>query len=489
MATSIHIEHLTDEQAERIRLIQESQFADVKAKEKSPKVLSEDISAFANADGGDLYIGITDTERLWNGFNNQEAANGFLQLFEELFPLGTYFHYEFMQCDSKKGLVLHVQILKTQSIFKASNKTPYIRRGAQSLPVLTPERYKLLEFTKGVTSFETELTNVPKETITDSPITKKFIQEVIPTTTPEPWLKKQRLLVDERPTVAGILLFAEEPQAVLQKNCGIKVYRYKTSDVEGFRDVLDGNPLTIEGHLYSQIKETVRTTQRIAESNPVIGEGGFEKIKYPPETLHEIITNAVIHRDYSVKDDIHVRIFNNRVEVQSPGKLPANITVDNILYERFARNGSIVRILNKFPNPPNKDVGEGLNTAFTKMAELGLKSPEISELENAVLIVIKHEPLATPEETIMGYLETHETIKNAKAREITYIKTDFKMKGIFKKLSQVGLIEKVPELKTSATAWRKKTQNGKPVTITAQKPQPKSKQVLLTEHFKENKEN
>jgi ATP-dependent DNA helicase RecG len=456
---SLLIEKLTEEQAEKIRLLDEGQFADVKAKEKSPRAISEDISAFANTDGGDLYIGITDKERQWNGFDNVEAANGHLQHFEELFPLGTYFHYDFLQCSSKKGLVLHVQIIKTQGIIKASSGIPYIRRGAQSLPINTPEKFKRLEMTKGVVSFESELTNAPKEVITESRITKKFIQDVVPTTTPEPWLRKQVLISDERPAVAGILLFAEEPQAILQKNCGIKVYRYKTSDIAGFRDVLAEDPLTIEGHLYNQIKEAVKCTQRITENIPKMGESGFEKIKYPPESLHEIITNAVLHRDYSIKDDIHIRIFDNRVEVQSPGRLPAHITTKNILEERFARNGSIVRILNKFPNPPNKDVGEGLNTAFAKMAELGLKAPVIEELENSVLVLIKHEPLASPEDTIMKYLETHETIKNAVARQITYTRTDFRMKSIFNRMEKAGLIEKVPGTRTASTAWQRNRQN------------------------------
>jgi ATP-dependent DNA helicase RecG len=459
---AILIEKITEEQAERIRLLDEGQFADVKAREKSPGALSEDVSAFANADGGDLYIGITDKERQWMGFDNVEAANGFLQLFEELFPLGTNFQYEFLQCNSKKGLVLHVQINKTQGVIKALSGIPYIRRGAQSLPINTPEKLKRLELTKGVVSFESELTNAPKEVITESPITKKFIQEVVPTTTPEPWLRKQVLISDERSTVAGVLLFAEEPQAILQKNCGIKVYRYKTSDIEGFRDVLASDPLTIEGDLYRQIQESVKCTQEITESIPKIGESGFEKVKYPPATLHEIITNAVLHRDYSVKDDIHIRIFDNRVEVQSPGRLPAHITVQNILEERFARNGSVVRILNKFPNPPNKDVGEGLNTAFAKMAELGLKAPIIKELDNAVLVLIKHEPLASPEDTIMKYLENHETIKNAMARQITYTKTDFRMKSIFNRMEKVRLIEKVPGTRTNSTAWRKRQNQSSP---------------------------
>lgn len=452
----IQTEKITKEQADKIRLIDENQFIEIKSKEAKPKEVTAHLSAFANSDGGDLYIGITDKLREWDGFENVEAANAHLQCFEEFFPLGTNFKYEFLECEFYKGLILHAQIDKTLAVCYASNKTPYIRRGAQSIPLSTPEKIKRLELTKGVISFESELTNVSNEVIVDSPITKDFIKEVVPTTTPEAWLKKQNLIRDNRPTVAGVLLFAEEPQSILQKHCGIKIYRYKTREIEGFRDALAEQPITIEGCLYHQIEETVRVTKEIAESVSIIGSDGIEKINYPHETLHEILTNAVLHRDYSIKDDIHVRIFDNRIEVQSPGRLPAHITTKNILDERFARNGTIVRIINKFPNPPNKDVGEGLNTAFAKMRDLGLKNPTFIEAENFFLVVINHEPLASAVDTIIDYLGKYPSIKNAKAREITNTKTDFRMKSIFREMEKAGKIERVPGTNTSSTAWQLK---------------------------------
>lgn len=164
---------------------------------------------------------------------------------------------------------------------------------------------------------------------------------------------------------------------------------------------------------------------------------------------------AEIHRDYSVADDVHIRIFDNRIEVQSPGRLPAHITPQNILEERFARNGAIVRLLNKFPEPPNKDVGEGLNTAFDAMHQLGLKEPIILEKESAVLVIIKHEPLASPEEAIMDYLEKHSTIKNRQAREVTHIRADYQIKSVFGRMVKSGMIEQVPGTRTSKTAYRK----------------------------------
>lgn len=457
---SISIEQITNEQAAKVIGTEEGQFADVKAIEISPASLTKTISAFANSDGGDLYVGIPEVGqpkiRSWKGFDDQEAANGHLQIFEKLFPLGTDFQYEFLKCESRPGLVLHVQINKTCAIMRASNNLPYVRRGAQSLTVDTPDALRRLEYGKGISSFEDETTTAPSEVIVGSDIIKSFIQRVVPTADPYPWLKKQALLRNEMPTVAGVLVFADEPQAHLPKRCGIKIYRYKTREAEGFRDALAFDPETVEGCLYDQIKRAVARTVEHTECIPKMGDESLETIKYPDATLHEIITNAVLHRDYSVADDVHIRIFDNRIEVQSPGRLPAHITVENILDERFARNGAVVRILNKFPEAPNKDVGEGLNTAFDAMHKLGLKEPVIAERDNSVLVIIKHEQLASPEEAIMDYLEKHPTIKNAQARLIAHVRADYQMKSIFGRMVDAGMIEQVPGTRTGGTAYRKR---------------------------------
>jgi ATP-dependent DNA helicase RecG len=452
---------ISKEQAERISNTPEGQFSDVKAVEIAPAKLTKAISALANSDGGDVYIGIDeigpDKRRQWRGFADEEAANGHIQIFEKLFPLGTDFQYEFLATDAFPGSVLHIQVNKTQGIVTASNGIAYIRRGASSLPADNPEMRKRLEYAKGVVSFEVELVNAPISTVTESKTVQVFIREVVPTSTPQLWLRKQLLTREDRPTVGATLLFSDEPQSTLPKHCGVKIYRYKTKEQTGFREALAFTPKTVEGCLYQQIKDAVRITRETAESIPRLGEQSLEQITYPAETLHEIITNAVIHRDYSIKDDVHIRVFENRIEVQSPGKLPAHVTVENILEERYARNGAIVRILNKFPDPPNQDVGEGLNTAFSAMHKLGLKEPTITQTENDVLVIIKHEPLASPEEAIMDYLENNQQINNSTAREITHVRADHQMKTIFKRMEAKNMIEQIPGTITRNTAYRKKS--------------------------------
>ena len=234
----------------------------------------------------------------------------------------------------------------------------------------------------------------------------------------------------------------------------IKTYRYQTSD-QASRETLEGQPETIEGNAYRQIHLAVQKVVSIIEKIPVMRDSGFEAIKYPDTAIHEIVTNAVIHRDYSSNDDIHIRVFNNRIEIYSPGKLPGHIKPSNILEERLARNQKIVRLLNKFPDPPNKDVGEGLNTAFEAMRALQLKDPEVVETESGVLITLKHEKLATPEQKIVDYLRNNDEINNTQARTITFIGSENTVKRVFQKMMTAGIIERIPDRPQRNTAYRK----------------------------------
>lgn len=448
------------EQFERVLNYEEGHFGDVKAIEIRPAKMSESVSSFANTDGGELYIGIDEDRqtrvRSWRGFKRIEDANAHIQILDRIFPLGATYSFQFLEYPNATGYVLQIEISKTRSIIRATNGIPYIRRGAQRLTVDSDDKLRQLERNKGIASYETETVKVDPAEITNSVTTIEFMLEVVPAAEPDEWLKKQSAIVGGLPTVGGVVLFADEPQAILPKQCGIKIYRYATTDAEGTRETLSSQPVSIEGNAYEVIQKAVADTQDTIGSIPKLGERRLEAVSYPPETLHEIITNAVLHRDYSIADDIHVRIFDNRVEVESPGLLPAHITVENILSERFARNGMIVRLINKFPNPPNKDVGEGLNTAFAKMKEMRLRDPEIRQADHSVIVYIRHTRLASPEDAVMDYLDTHERITNTVARELTGIRSDTTMKNVFVRLRNRGLMEQVPGTRGRNSAWRKK---------------------------------
>lgn len=424
--------------------IEENYFNDFKAKDILPGKLCKSISAFANSSGGDIYLGIREEKetkvKYWEGFESQESANAHIQAIEALYPLDNFVDYTFLKSTDNGLYVLQISVSKTKSIIKSTDGIPYVRKNAQNIPIKTPEELRRLELDKGIASFENEpIPETSMEDVLESEILSEFVQKIVPQRDNISWIKKQHLSEGNHLTVAGALLYLDEPQIFLPKRSAIKIYRYKTSGVAD-RDTLESQPITVEGCAYQQIYTAVSKVKQIVESIKKLGTE-FENVKYPEETLHEIITNAVLHRDYSIATDIQIRIFDNRIEVESPGKLPGQVTTKNILDTQSARNPRIVRLINKFPDAPNKDVGEGLNTAFDAMTKLRLKVPEIEETDNSVLVIIRHEKLASPEELIVEYLKNHENVKNGIGRSVTGIKSENTMKNVFYKLRDSGYIE------------------------------------------------
>lgn len=110
-------------------------------------------------------------------------------------------------------------------------------RGAQNLPVIGDEALKRLELDKGLSTFEDDTVNVPIDTITNSITTLEFVLLQVPSAEPDFWLKSQFVLMNDKPTVAGVLLFADEPQAALPKRSAIKVFRYATRECAGRRSI------------------------------------------------------------------------------------------------------------------------------------------------------------------------------------------------------------------------------------------------------------
>ncbi len=456
---SYPVYEIDDEQANSIINKEEDYLNDVKAIEIKPAKLSETVSAFSNSIGGDVYIGVDEDKnnqtRSWRGFNTPEDANAIAQVLLECHNLGNHLTFEYLTCKSHTGYLLHITVKKVKEIVRSASGDIYLRVNAGKIKLDTAEKIKQLEFDKGIITFENEWVECPLERVENSESIINFMINVIPAGEPKKYLENQDLIKEKHSRVSGILLFCDEPAAFLPKRSSIKIMRYKTKQEAISREYLIGTPLTIEGDIYTQIYDAVEQTKKIIEEAKRLGAEGLEEVQYPNETLHEVITNAVLHRDYSIAADTQIRIFDNRVEIESPGRLPGHVTVENILNTQSARNPQIVRLINKFPDPPNKDVGEGLNTAFEAMKNLKLKPPEISEEENSVIVRIRHEPLASAEELVLQYVQDHEEITNATGREITGIKDSNQMKDVFIRLKDLGQLERVPEKFSTASAWRK----------------------------------
>ncbi|WP_161796912.1 ATP-binding protein [Devosia soli] len=433
----------------------ESHFFDFKDKRSIPKV-EKSASAFANADGGELYVGIGDAkekDRLSHLFKNEEDANGCVTQIFSLFNAGP----EFVTCHfyemAGRGLAILFTIHKTPFVVRTSANRTFRRQNAQDRELTSAQELTRLELEKGVHSYEDAKVEATPDELKTAETMRLFLENVTPHSDLDDFLKRERLTVDGKLKACALVLYDDNPQSLMPQ-AAAKVYRYKTLNLEGEREDLEGQPETIEGPAYEVIKKTVARTKQIVESIPILSSSGLVSVKYPEDAIHEVICNAVLHRDYSLNDYVHVRVFDNRIEVESPGKLAGPVTVKNILKQRFARNKKIVRLISKFPSPPNKDVGEGLNTTFKSMQELNLGRPEIVETDSSVIVRLKHEPLASKEELIIDYLKQNGVISNTKARAVCNVQSDSVIRKIFRTMIAAGELEKVPETRGTGTKYR-----------------------------------
>lgn len=421
--------------------------------------------AFANAEGGEFGVGIEDRKSglsgldRWQGFSYEEEGNHIHQtLVRDIKPAVPYV-IEWLEIDGQpeRGMVALVTIQKSDSVHETAAGETRLRKGAASL-TLNAKEARDLSLSKGASSYEDQaLARLSADQLGKEEELQSFLASYSPATEPHAFIHKLRLADEQgQATVASAVLYASNPPSVIPKKCGIKIARYQTREKVGKREYLDGTPITVEGPAYSQIQETLRIATEIIESVPGIeSDGALVPISYPPEALKEIVVNAVIHRDYNISDDIHILIFDNRVEVRSPGVLPGHMTVKNLLTERVARNRTITRLLNLYPDAPNKDIGEGLNTVFDKMKEAKLKEPIFETTGNSFVVILGHAPLARPHELVMKYLETHDEITNRIARELTGYTSENSMKDVFKQLQKGGYLERVPDKLGNKAAWRK----------------------------------
>lgn len=427
----------------------EDHFFDVKGKDVQPAKLQDTFVAFANADGGDIYIGIEDKKFIGDRvrpFQSKEEANAILTvLLEQTNPSVEGTTVEFLEISSN-SFVLHFSIPKSPKVHYTAGGDCYIRVNAGKLKI-KGERVTQLAFSKGSIPYE----RVPVESITineikESAILTNYMSRIQTSLNPELFLKKQRLISlkneNDYPNVGCVLLFDDEPQATIETRCAIKVYRLRTTESEYKREQLFEPPTTINGSIENSINQAILKVKGLLDGASFHDGENIIRLQYPAEAIKEVLVNAVIHRDYSLNDDIHIKIFDNRLEISSPGKLPGYMTIQNLYDERFSRNPNIVRLLHNLPNPLNHDIGEGLDTVRNELKKAGLVDPIFEERGNSFVVIIRHQKLASIEDVVINYLleNPNAEITNKLVRKLSGEDDINKVKNALQKLRRDGQI-------------------------------------------------
>lgn len=391
---------INDEQAIDLCNRLEDDFFDLKSKRAKPNVIEEVAVAFANSEGGEIIIGIEDKKidcqnplARWSGHMSIEDYNEVIHALGRLDPVIDFDYWYLSREGSYGNYVLYLKVHTDHQVHETSGKDVFSRKNAGNIKI-KGKALQSLYFEKGVHSYEDQHVKTEKiEEVADSELLEDYIKDLKLTNNDNiSFLLKERLICDKEwhPTVASVLLFSDSCTSILPQ-AALRVTRYKSIDGDELRDVMQNEESKLfEGNILHILNESFDFIKSTLDNIVIWSLDGEKSPNYPDEAIWEILVNCLIHRDYSIQDSVHVKIFDNQLSFESPGKLPNMINVENILDNRFSRNPKIVRLLSKSKQAPNKELGEGLNTATQRMRDLGLKTPLFKEENKKFIACLYH---------------------------------------------------------------------------------------------------
>lgn len=237
-------------------------------------------------------------------------------------------------------------------------------------------------------------------------------------TTPEQTLTHLNQLVDGRPTNAAILLFGDQPQKFLPV-AEIKCAHHHGTTVQ--KPIPDYK--VFQGDLFEQVDNAVDfVMSKLARSVGTRSESAEAPVSYsiPREVIAEAIVNAVAHRDYTSPSAVQVAVFSDRVEVRNSGRLPPELTLDQLKVEHasFPRNKQIANTL--FLAKYIEQLGTGTSDIYRRCREAGLPEPRfdhvgtefvfsVGRLESALMAI----ELSERQTAAVTYVLTDGEISNA----------------------------------------------------------------------------
>lgn len=379
----------------------ENKLFDRKSSKVKPGDLAQTISAFANAEGGTIVIGIDDKTKAIEGINslNPDQINDLVSAPKDTCVPMPQYHEEFLPVLNKEGkadrlLLLHIEASHDQ-IIRTTKGLTYLRV-ADRTKELRGDDLRNLEYGKNVRHFEDEFN--PDATIEDldTELLDAY-REVLNANnmsyeqllTARGFIRKQNGL--SKLTNAAVLLFAKN---IIQfyPNCRIRFIRYDGTkartgvDINITRDYNIEKPILriiqdAKDFISSQLREFVAL-------NPSTGK--FQTVpEYPEFAWLEGIVNAVTHREYAFSGRyILICMYDDRLEIESPGNLPSIVTLDNIKDTRYSRNPRIARLLSDFGWV--RELNEGVKRIYTDMEKFFLDDPVYSEPGQSVRLVLKN---------------------------------------------------------------------------------------------------
>jgi|GEM_PF-182526 len=362
--------------------------------------IADTLCAMANADGGELVVGMEDDGTVSGVPHTEDKVSLLLGVPKDRNyvspPLPC--HAEAIVSQNGKRL-LRFEVDWSPDVHLLADSRCLLRVRDRNEP-FDKDKVKALKEAKTQGLFERTFPAGAHIADLDEALLTTFAEKFSSGSAPRDVLSQFRLIEGRNghavPTLAALLLFGREPGR-WHDRCGIDFVRWEGKVRKSGADLNITKRFRVEAPLavlldkaFEAIKPFIRERQQLHDLFFV------EKLEYPTFAWQEAIVNAVAHRDYSIRGlGIEVWMFDDRMEIRSPGLPPAPVTLDALAKCRHvhcSRNPLLVRTLTSLGYM--RELGEGVPRMFDEMERAGCYPPRFEAIANAVVrVTLRNEPI------------------------------------------------------------------------------------------------
>ena len=355
---------------QEIILRKEDQTFDCKSIQIDPKALAITIVAFANADGGTIAIGVSDKTRKIEGVvQHTEKLNELLRVPLDFCNPSVPITSNLLPCTDKDGNDNHILLMyipASSELHANQADEAYMRVGDKSRKLSFEERIQLM-YDKGERYYEDTAVYGATVDDIDMAAVERYTELIGYTKSAKQYLQENNGFLtinakgEEQVSVACILLFGKYPQKFFPRG-RTRFIRYKGTEEQVGADMNVIKDVTFEGTILDQVKATIAYLETQVEEHTFLGQHGqfVTHRDYPKFVIQEMVVNACCHRAYNIKGtEIQIKMLDDRLVFESPGRLPGMVKPSNIRHTHFSRNPKIAQFLKAYDFV--KEFGEGVD--------------------------------------------------------------------------------------------------------------------------------
>lgn len=316
--------------------------------ERKPKSWLKSVSAFANGVGGALIFGVSDNEVLVGLEDAKSVSEKISETIKTKMDPVPQIILEIHSEDNKEFIVLKILAGQETPYYYTGdgNRIAYVRIGNESVPASSID-LKRLVLRGSNTSFDSLSSRYSFESLAFTKLRSVYRMRTGTELVDSDFVSFE--LMDEagKLTNAGVLLADDSPMRHSRLFC---TRWYGLDKASGIMEALDDKEYS--GSLVSLLQEGTNFVKNNSKKRwRKTGNGRIEMPEYPEQAVHEVIVNALIHRDYTeIGSEVHIDIFDDRLEVYSPGgmldgSIVQNLDTDHVASKR--RNPIIADIFSR----------------------------------------------------------------------------------------------------------------------------------------------